>query len=65
MLAVERYRQRQASLGKAVELAGVSVGQMMEIRRSTAWRATSSTRIISRGFRVSGRRGETANVSSL
>ncbi len=31
MLAVERYRQRQASLGKAAELAGVPVGQMMEI----------------------------------
>ena len=31
MLAVERYRQRQASLGKAAELASVPVGQMMEI----------------------------------
>ena len=31
MLAVERYRQRQASLGKAAELAGVPVGRMMEI----------------------------------
>jgi predicted HTH domain antitoxin len=31
MFAVERYRQRQASLGKAAELAGVFVGRMMEI----------------------------------
>ncbi len=31
MLAVERYRQRQASLGKAAELAGVPVGRMIEI----------------------------------
>src|SRR5439155_6354741 len=31
MLAVERYRQRRASLGAAAELAGVPVGQMIEI----------------------------------
>ena len=31
MLAVERYRQRQASLGKAAELAGVPVGEMIDI----------------------------------
>jgi predicted HTH domain antitoxin len=31
MLAVERYRQRKASLGRASELAGVSVGEMIEI----------------------------------
>ena len=31
MLAVERYRQRHASLGKAAELAGVPVGRMIEI----------------------------------
>ena len=31
LLAVERYRQRQASLGKAAELAGVPVGRMIEI----------------------------------
>lgn len=31
LLAVERYRSRQASLGKAAELAGVPVGRMMEI----------------------------------
>lgn len=31
MLAVERYRDRQASLGKAAELAGVPVGRMIEI----------------------------------
>jgi len=31
LLAVERYRKGQASLGKAAELAGVSVGQMMTI----------------------------------
>lgn len=29
MLAVERYRNGQASLGRAAELAGLSVGQMM------------------------------------
>ena len=31
MLAVERYRDRHASLGKAAELAGVPVGRMIEI----------------------------------
>jgi len=32
MLAVERYRDRQASLGKAAELAGLpGVGRMIEI----------------------------------
>ncbi len=31
MLAVERYRKGEASLGKAAELAGVPVGQMMTI----------------------------------
>src|SRR5215469_15516749 len=31
MLAVERYRQRKASLARAAELAGVPIGQMIEI----------------------------------
>jgi predicted HTH domain antitoxin len=31
MLAVERYRKGEASLGKAAELAGVPLGQMMTI----------------------------------
>jgi len=31
LLAVERYRKREASLGKATELAGVPVGRMIEI----------------------------------
>ena len=31
MLAVELYRDRQASLGKAAELAGVPVGRIIEI----------------------------------
>lgn len=31
MLAVERYRDRQASLGKAAELAGLPVGRMIEV----------------------------------
>lgn len=30
-LAVERYRKGQASLGRAAELAGVPVGQMIHI----------------------------------
>jgi predicted HTH domain antitoxin len=30
-MAAERYRQRQVSLGKAAELAGVPVGRMIEI----------------------------------
>jgi len=29
MLAVERYKQNELSLGKAAELAGLSVGQMI------------------------------------
>ncbi len=31
LLAVERYRKGEASLGKAAELAGIPVGQMMTI----------------------------------
>ncbi len=31
LLAVERYRKGEASLGKAAELAGLPVGQMMII----------------------------------
>jgi predicted HTH domain antitoxin len=31
LLAVERYKKGEASLGKAAELAGVAVGQMMTI----------------------------------
>lgn len=31
LLAVERYKTGEASLGKAAELAGVPVGQMMTI----------------------------------
>lgn len=31
MMAVERYRQRKASLGRAAELAGVPVGEMLEL----------------------------------
>ena len=29
MLAVERYKKKEVSLGKAAELAGLSVGQMI------------------------------------
>jgi predicted HTH domain antitoxin len=31
LLGVERYKQGEASLGKAAELAGVSVGRMMTL----------------------------------
>ncbi len=31
LLAVERYRAGTASLGKAAELAGVSISEMMEV----------------------------------
>jgi predicted HTH domain antitoxin len=31
LLAVERYKKGEASLGRAAELAGVSVGQMMTL----------------------------------
>ena len=31
LLAVERYKKGEASLGRAAELAGVTVGQMMTI----------------------------------
>jgi predicted HTH domain antitoxin len=31
LLAVERYRNGEASLGKAAELAGLPVGQMMTV----------------------------------
>jgi len=34
MLAVERYRQGRVSLGRAAELAGVRVGEMIEILAS-------------------------------
>jgi predicted HTH domain antitoxin len=32
-LAVERYREGEVSLGKAAEVAGLSVGQMMVVLR--------------------------------
>lgn len=31
MLAIERYRKGEASLGKAAELAGLAVGQMITV----------------------------------
>lgn len=31
LLAVERYKRGEASLGKAAELAGLTIGQMMAI----------------------------------
>jgi predicted HTH domain antitoxin len=31
LLAVERYKKGEASLGRAAELAGVPVGQMMTV----------------------------------
>jgi len=31
MLAIERYRKGEASLGKAAELAGLSVGRMITV----------------------------------
>ncbi len=31
LLAVERYKKGEASLGRAAELAGISLGQMMTI----------------------------------
>ena len=31
LLAVERYKKGEASLGKAAQLAGLSVGQMMTL----------------------------------
>ena len=31
MLALERYRKGEASLGKAAELAGISVGEMISL----------------------------------
>lgn len=31
LLAVEKYREGEASLGKAAELAGLSIGQMMAV----------------------------------
>jgi predicted HTH domain antitoxin len=31
LLAVEKYRNGEASLGKAAELAGVRIGQMIQI----------------------------------
>ena len=33
LLAVERYRKGEASLGKAAEVAGLPVGQMMTVLR--------------------------------
>lgn len=33
LLAVERYKKGEASLGRAAELAGVKVGQMMTLLR--------------------------------
>src|SRR5437879_7373707 len=32
LLAIERYKKRTSSLGKAAELAGVSIGEMLALR---------------------------------
>ena len=36
LLAVDRYKQGEASLGKAAELAGLPVGQMLTILAESA-----------------------------
>ena len=40
LLAVEKYRNGEASLGKAAEVAGLPVGQMMELLEKFGVRST-------------------------
>jgi len=40
LLAVEKYRNNEASLGKAAEIAGLSVGQMMNLLEDFGVRST-------------------------
>ena len=40
LLAVEKYRNGEASLGKAAEVAGLPVGQMMDLLRQFGVRST-------------------------
>jgi hypothetical protein len=53
---VERYKNAEASVGKAGELAGLPLGQMMTIRKDfgvESRRAGSRRKTTSKGFRIS------------
>jgi predicted HTH domain antitoxin len=56
LLAVERYRNGEASLGKAAEIAGVPVGQMMTILSGIRCRKTGRERGLSARAAESGQR---------
>jgi hypothetical protein len=55
LFAVERYKKGEASLGRAAELAGVRVGQMMT--QNLEWRAGSSRRTTFAGWSLHERLG--------
>jgi predicted HTH domain antitoxin len=55
LFAMERYKKGEASLGRAAELAGVPVGQMMTLLTEFGVRSRSRMRIISKDSRQSER----------
>ena len=65
MMGVERYRQGKASLGRAAELAGVSVGDMIEILMIHGVESALERKIIDGAWRIYGRRGESAAPPGL
>jgi predicted HTH domain antitoxin len=58
LLAVEKYRDGEASLGKASELAGLSIGQMMAVLADFASKAGSRRKTIFKGCGILPRFGE-------
>jgi len=52
VLALERYKKGEASLGKAAELAGVRVGEMMTILAEFGVESRVEQEVISKGSRA-------------
>lgn len=58
LLAVERYKKGEASLGRAAELAGVPVGQMMTILSEFGVESRLEKKTTSRDSRIFKRSGD-------
>lgn len=58
VLGVERYKKGESSLGKAAELAGIPVGQMMTLLAEFGVESRARTTIIGKASQRSERRGE-------
>ena len=65
LLAVERYRKGEASLGKAAEVAGLAVGQMMALLGEFGVRMRIEQETIVRAWRTLPRSGEFIRDATL